>query len=105
MKMIIAIVRPEKLIPVEDALKEKDFFGLTEISVRGRGKQKGITIGEMKYEKLPKEMVMMVCADEDAEQIKDIIVKTAYTGSVGDGKIFTLNVEDEITVRASGEGK
>ena len=56
MKMIVAILRPDRLKEVEDRLKESGFPSLTEFSVRGRGRQKGITIGDMHYEKLPEVM-------------------------------------------------
>lgn len=105
MKMIIAIVRPDKLKEIEDNLKAADFSSLTEISVRGRGKQKGITIGSMRYEKLPKELLMTVCGDEDVEKIVGIITDTGRTGSIGDGKIFVLNVEDAITIRTGQRGE
>ena len=105
MKMVVAVVRPEKLKAVEDDLKTAGFPSLTEFSVRGRGKQQGITIGAMKYEKLPKEVVIMVCRDGDVEQILDIIVKTGRTGSIGDGKVFVLNVEDSITIRTGQRGE
>ena len=62
MKMIQAILRPEKIKEVEDALKKKKFYSLTEISVRGRGRQKGIVIGGMKYDRLPKEMLLQYWA-------------------------------------------
>ncbi len=104
MKMIVAIVRPDRLKDVEDSLKAAGFPSLTEIGVRGRGKQRGITIGEMKYDKLPKEMLLMVCRDEDAEEIISIIMKTGRTGNIGDGKIFVLNVEDVVTIRTGQRG-
>ena len=77
---------------------------MTEFSVRGRGKQKGITIGEMHYEKLPKEILMMVCRDEDTNAIVSIIKGSGKTGNIGDGKIFILNVEDAIMVRTGAHG-
>ncbi len=104
MKMIIAILRPEKLKEVGDNLKAAGHPSLTEFSVRGRGKQKGITIGGMKYEKLPKEVLMTVCNDADADGIVATITATGRTGSVGDGKIFVLNVEDAITIRTGQRG-
>ena len=64
MKMIVAILRPDRLKEVEDSLKESGFPSLTEFSVRGRGKQKGITIGDMHYEKLPKSCLLIVTKDE-----------------------------------------
>ena len=102
--MVIAVVRPDKLKEIEDNLKAAEFSSLTEISVRGRGKQRGITIGNMRYEKLPKELLMTVCGDKDVEKIVDIITGTARTGSIGDGKIFILNVEDAITIRTGQRG-
>ena len=63
MKMIVAILRPDRLKGVEDRLKEAGFPSLTEFSVRGRGKQKGITIGDMHYEKLPKSCLLVAARD------------------------------------------
>lgn len=104
MKMVIAIVRPDRLREVEEGLKASGFPSLTEFSVRGRGKQKGITIGDMRYEKLPKSCVMMVCKDEDTERITEIILKEGRTGNIGDGKIFVVNVEDTVTIRTGLRG-
>lgn len=103
--MIIAVVRPDKLKEIEDNLKGAGFSSLTEISVRGRGKQTGITIGNMRYEKLPKELLMTVCGDGDVEKMVSIIMDTGRTGSIGDGKIFVLNVEDAITIRTGQRGE
>ncbi len=103
--MLIAVVRPDKLKEIEDNLKEAGFSSLTEISVRGRGKQIGITIGNMRYEKLPKELLITACGDGDVEKIVSIIMKTGRTGSIGDGKIFVLNVEDAITIRTGQRGE
>ena len=104
MKMIVAIVRPDRLRGVEESLKAEGFPSLTEFSVRGRGKQKGITIGDMRYDKLPKSCVMMVCRNEDTEKIIGIILKEGKTGNIGDGKIFILNVEDAVTIRTGLRG-
>lgn len=105
MKMIQAIVRPEKLKDIEDGLKKEGFFSLTEVGVRGRGKQKGIVIGGMKYDKLPKELLMITCKDCDAKKILDIIINAGRTGNIGDGKIFVLNIEDAITIRTGECGE
>ncbi|MCX7821055.1 MAG: P-II family nitrogen regulator [Brevinematales bacterium] len=99
MKMIIAIIRPNKLNSVTEALSKEGFPALTEISVRGRGKQKGIRINDMLYDKLPKEMLIIVAKNEDVEKIVSIISTTGKTGNIGDGKIFILNVEENITIR------
>ena len=105
MKMIQAIVRPEKLKDVEDGLKKEGFFSLTEISVRGRGKQQGIVIGAMKYDKLPKEILMITCKDSDVKKIINVIIEYARSGNVGDGKIFVLDVEEAITIRTGKAGE
>ena len=70
MKMIVAILRPDRLKDVEDRLKERAFPSLTEFSVRGRGKQKGITIGDMHYEKLPKSCLLVVVKDQDVPALR-----------------------------------
>ena len=104
MKMIMSIVRPNKLNEITDALSKEGIVALTEISVRGRGKQKGIQIGGMNYDKLPKEMLILVAEENDVEKIVSIISETGKTGNIGDGKIFILNVEENITIR-TGEKK
>jgi nitrogen regulatory protein PII 1 len=99
MKMIMAIVRPNKLNEITEALDKEGVVALTEMSVRGRGKQKGIQIGGMNYDKLPKEMLIIVADDKDVERIIKIISETGKTGNIGDGKIFVLNVEENVTIR------
>ncbi len=94
---------PDKLREIESALEEGGFHGLTEMS--GRGKQRGITIGEMKYDKLPKELMMIVCSDNEVGEISAIIEKSGRTGNIGDGKIFVMGVEDEITIRTGEHGE
>ena len=103
--MIQAILRPEKLKDVEERLKKEGFASLTEISVRGRGKQRGIVIGEMRYDKLPKELLVVTCKDADLQKILGIILEEGRTGNIGDGKIFVLNVEDAITIREGRRGE
>ena len=104
MKMIKAILRPESADNITEALAEAGFFSLTKIHVFGRGKQKGIQIGGMNYDKLPKEMLILVAEENDVEKIVSIISETGKTGNIGDGKIFILNVEENITIR-TGEKK
>lgn len=104
MKLIYAIVRPEKLKEITDKLSTAGFNSLTEVSVRGRGRQRGLHIGDMLYDKLPKEMIMLVCDDQDKDQIIEIIKDSGRTGNIGDGKIFVMNVEEDITIR-TGETK
>lgn len=104
MKMIRAIVRPEAADGVADGLAEAGFFSLTKINVFGRGKQKGITVGDTHYDELPKIMIMLVVEDESAEEVIKLIKYKAYTGNFGDGKIFVVPVEDAYTVRTGTKG-
>ena len=102
--MIKAILRPESADNITEALAEAGFFSLTKIHVFGRGKQKGITLGAVHYDELPKTMVMIVVEDKDVDEVIKIIKFKAYTGNFGDGKIFITNVEEAITVRTGTKG-
>jgi len=104
MKMIVAILRPDMLKGVEDRLKESGFPSLTEFNVRGRGQQKGITIGDMHYEKLPKSCLLLVARDVDVRAITGIITEAGRTGHIGDGKIFVLDIEEAIRIRTGETG-
>ncbi|MGE5894533.1 MAG: P-II family nitrogen regulator [bacterium] len=99
MKMIRAFIRPEKEQEVVLALEGAGFPSLTKIPVFGRGKQKGLTVGPVHYDELPKTMIMTVVANEDADKVITIIKDKARTGFIGDGKIFISPVESVYTVR------
>ena len=107
MKMIKAFVRPEKAEEVLDALMEKGFSAVTKVSVLGRGKQKGLKVGDTYYDEIPKEMVMMVVEDSDEEKVVKIISENAKSGKegrYGDGKIFITEVERAVTISSGKEG-
>ncbi|HLP18138.1 MAG TPA: P-II family nitrogen regulator [Bacteroidota bacterium] len=108
MKKIEAIVRPSRLDPVQDALSEAGFRGLTITEVRGYGRQKGHTEvyrgSEYSVNFIPKIKIELVCSDESVEKAISLIVTNARTGEVGDGKIFVLNVEETIRVRTNEVG-
>lgn len=99
MKMIRAVIRPEKEGDVVTALDRSGFSAMTKLDVMGRGKQRGIKIGSAKYEEISKLMVMVVVEDRDMERAIDIIKVSARTGNFGDGKIFVTPVEEAITIR------
>jgi nitrogen regulatory protein PII 1 len=99
MKMIRAFIRPEKEQEVVLALEGAGFPSLTKIPVFGRGKQKGLTVGPVHYDELPKTMIMTVVSNEDADKVITIIQNKARTGFIGDGKIFVSPVESAFTVR------
>ncbi len=99
MKMIRAILRPDAADGVAESLSEAGFHSLTKINAFGRGKQKGITMGTIHYDELPKTILMMVVEDEAVEEVSKLIKYKAYTGNFGDGKIFITPVEKVLTVR------
>lgn len=104
MKMIRALVRPEVADNVTEGLAEGGFYSLTKSQVFGRGKQKGITVGLIHYDEMPKTMVMIVVEDKDVEEVVKLITYKAYTGNYGDGKIFVTPVDDAYTVRTGAKG-
>ena len=104
MKMIKAIVRPEAADIVAEALAEAGHVSLTKIQAFGRGKQKGITVGAIHYDELPRVMLLMVVDEKDVEAVLHHIKCKAFTGNFGDGKVFILPVEESITVRTGASG-
>ena len=101
MIMVIAIIRPEKTDEVLAALMYAGFPSVTKMDVYGRGKQRGMKIGEVTYDELPKELIITVVNDSDKEFVIETILKSAKTGSkgaFGDGKIFVTPVEEVYTV-------
>ena len=104
MKMIRAVIRPEAVDKVADSLETGGFTALTRIEVFGRGKQKGIKVGNVVYDNLPKTMLMLVVGDDDLEKVVKIIEGAARTGNIGDGKIFVTSVEEAYTIRTGMRG-
>lgn len=100
MVMIRAIVRPEKADTVMAELMADGFPSVTRMNVSGRGKQRGIKIGDVTYDEIPKELLIMVVKDADKDFVVKKIMDVARTGkgSFGDGKIFVSPVEEVYTV-------
>jgi nitrogen regulatory protein PII 1 len=98
--MIRAIVRPEKADTVMAELMADGFPSVTRMNVSGRGKQRGIKIGDVTYDEIPKELLIMVVKDADKDFVVKKIMDVARTGkgSFGDGKIFVSPVEEVYTV-------
>jgi nitrogen regulatory protein P-II 1 len=109
MKKILAIIRPDKLEEVKQALEEIGCHGLTIKEVRGRGRQLGITESyrghDYKVDMLPKTEIEIVTTEEKLENIVQTIIKTAQTGDIGDGKIFISPVEEVIRIRTGERGE
>jgi nitrogen regulatory protein PII len=109
MKMIIAYVRHEAFEPIRADLLEAGFPSLTISEVKGSGRQKGITEhyrgSEIAIHLRPKLKIECVVDDEDKSLIVDTILRHSRTGSVGDGKIFVLPVEEAIRIRTGETGE
>ncbi|MCK5493112.1 MAG: P-II family nitrogen regulator [Candidatus Omnitrophica bacterium] len=101
MLMIRAIVRPEKTDAVLAGLLDAGYPAVTKISVFGRGKQRGLKVGEVTYDELPKELLITVIPDKDKDFVIKTITdnaKTGDSGAFGDGKIFLSPVLEVYTI-------
>ena len=108
MKRIEAIVRPEKLDAVKQALIDLGHNGLTVVEVKGHGAQKGVTQQwrgeEYVIDLLPKILVMAVVHDHETTDCIDAISMAARTDRIGDGKIFVSSVEQAVRIRTGEAG-
>ncbi len=109
MNKLEAIIRPEKLDDVKNALTEAGFTGMNIVHVTGRGVQRGIVHqgrGGETYtvDMLPKVKVEVVVSDDGTEKAIKTICDAARTGNIGDGKIFVIPVTDSIRVRTGERG-
>lgn len=109
MNKIEAIIRPERLEVVKEALATAGFVGLNIVNVIGRGVQKGIVHTgrggeEYRVDMLPKSKIELVVSDANTDKAVDVILDTARTGSIGDGKIFISPVSQAIRVRTGERG-
>lgn len=101
MLMVRAIVRPEKCDEVLAALMYAGFPAVTKMDVYGRGKQRGMKVGEVTYDELPKELIFTVVKESDKDFVIKVIMQAARSGSkgaYGDGKIFVTPVEEVYTI-------
>ena len=110
MKKVEAIIRPERVNAVKDALADAGFVGLNTVPVTGRGAQKGIVhqgrSGQsLTIDMLPKTKMELVVRDGDVDKVCEVIMQTARTGEIGDGKIFVTSVEEVIRVRTGERGE
>jgi nitrogen regulatory protein P-II 1 len=108
MTKIEAIIRPNKFESVKDALIAMGVEGMTVSEVRGHGRQKGHTEvykgREYEVDLLPKIKVELVLQDDIVEKVIDSIQATAYTGVIGDGKIFLYKLDDAVRIRSRERG-
>jgi len=99
MKMIRAVIRPDREKEVLDRLSMAGLPAMTKMDVLGRGRQKGVQVGNTVYDELAKTMVMIVVEDEQAAVAIEAIRLGGLTGNPGDGKIVVSPVEKVLTIR------
>jgi len=111
MKMIVAVIRPEKLDDVINALNERDVYLMTVSDVRGCGRQRGHAEmyrgAEYQIRLLPKIRIEIAVNDNFVDAAMEAIVSAARaggTGQIGDGKIFVLSLEDCVRIRTGEQG-
>lgn len=108
MKLITAIVKPAKVDEIKVALQAAGIAGMTVSETRGFGRQKGHTEiyrgAEYTVDFIPKVRIEVLANDSDAESIVDLIVTTANTGSIGDGKVWVTPVDTVVRVRTGERG-
>jgi len=106
MLLVRAIIRPEKTGAVMSEVAAAGFPAVTKMAVYGRGKQKGIKVGDVVYDEIPKEMLMYFINDEDKDDLIKIIMRIARTGegNYGDGRIFVSPVESAYTISTEKQG-
>lgn len=99
MKLIRAIIRPEREMEVLSRLEAAGLFAVTKLPVLGRGKQRGIQVGPVHYDLLSKLMLLLIVSDEEYPLAIAAIEQGAETGHPGDGKIFVQEVSESYTIR------
>jgi nitrogen regulatory protein PII len=103
MKLVTAIIKPSRLDPVLDALKEAGVAGLTVSEVRGFGRQKGKTEvyrgAEYEVKLLPKVKIEVAAPDDLVDRLVDAIAQAAKTGKIGDGKVWVYDLDSVLRIR------
>ncbi|MGW7573288.1 P-II family nitrogen regulator [Streptomyces sp. NPDC054765] len=108
MKLITAVIKPHRLDEVKDALQSFGVHGLTLTEASGYGRQRGHTEvyrgAEYTVDLVPKIRIEVLVEDADAEELMDVVVKAARTGKIGDGKVWSIPVDDAVRVRTGERG-
>ena len=109
MRLVTAVIKPFKLDEVKSALEAYGINGLTVSEASGYGRQKGHTEvyrgAEYTVDLVPKIKVEVLVDEDDTQSVVDVIVKTAQTGRIGDGKVWTVPVDSVVRVRTGERGE
>lgn len=109
MKLVTGIIQPHRLDDVKSALEAAGVRGMTVSEASGYGRQKGHTEvyrgAEYTVDLVPKIRIEVLVDDEDASAVTEVIVKAAQTGKIGDGKVWTVAVDDVARVRTGERGE
>jgi len=109
MKLITAVVKPQRVGVIKDALHDAGISGITVTQVDGFGRQKGHTEvyrgASVTVDFVQKAKLEILASDGDVSRITDVIIKAANTGAIGDGKIWVTTVDDVIRVRTGERGE
>ncbi|MEV0600757.1 MULTISPECIES: P-II family nitrogen regulator [Streptomyces] len=108
MKLITAVIKPHRLDEVKEALQSFGVHGLTVTEASGYGRQRGHTEvyrgAEYTVDLVPKIRIEVLVEDADAEQLVEVVVKAARTGKIGDGKVWSVPVDEAVRVRTGERG-
>jgi nitrogen regulatory protein P-II 1 len=108
MKLVVAVIKPFKLEDVKSALETFGIKGITVNEVQGYGRQRGHTEvyrgAEYKVDFVPKAQIEVLVDDADASDVVEVIVKSAQTGKIGDGKVWVVPVDTVVRVRTGEQG-
>jgi nitrogen regulatory protein P-II 2 len=109
MKLVTAIIKPSRLDPVLDALKDAGVAGLTVSEVRGFGRQKGKTEvyrgAEYEVKLLPKVKIEVAAPDDLVDRLVEAIAQAAKTGKIGDGKVWVYDLDSVLRIRTGETGR
>jgi nitrogen regulatory protein P-II 1 len=109
MKLITGVVKPFKLDDVKAALESFGIAGITVSEVQGYGRQRGHTEvyrgAEYRVDFVPKVRIEVLVDDDDADDVVDVIIKSAATGKIGDGKVWVTPIETVVRVRTGERGR
>ncbi|MFG2136260.1 P-II family nitrogen regulator [Streptomyces sp. NPDC048650] len=108
MKLITAVIKPHRLDEVKEALHAFGVHGLTVTEASGYGRQRGHTEvyrgAEYTVDLVPKIRIEVLVEDADVQELLDVVVKAARTGKIGDGKVWSIPVDDAVRVRTGERG-